>query len=181
MCWWAGGTEMHIRAGCYDSHCVMIWNNVWQWPKATMFPPCDTNRRLKQVNNSGEGVERKCLWTTSPVAWLFLSCHQLLKGELPVLRSPKPSAVSISDDDNDRKPECFLKWLCNPDMDLCGVEVWVSEHPRTWEWERMWMCANGPSSCYRQCTPVLTKALSLCHLTHRKLHRQLVWATIRSI
>lgn len=65
MCWWAGGTEMHIRVGCYDSHCVMIWNNVWQWPKATMFPPCDTNGRLKQVNNSEK-------------AWSGSVCEQLL-------------------------------------------------------------------------------------------------------
>lgn len=82
-------------------------------------PTADSNRSIARRRRGAE------------VSVNNFSCHQLLKGELPVLHPPKPSAVSISDDDNDRKPECSLKWLCNPDMDLCGVEVWVSEHPRT--------------------------------------------------
>lgn len=37
--------------------------------------------------------------------------------------------------------------LQRPDMDLCGVEVWVSKHPRTWESESACECVQMAQAC----------------------------------
>lgn len=123
----------------------------------------------------GKGGEWKCLWTTS-VAWLFLSCPRLLKGELPVLHSPKPSVVNISDDDDNRKPKWSLKWLCNLLTWICVVCKcgWASTREREKVRAHENVCEWAQARVAGQCTPMLKKALSLCHLTHKKLHRQLV-------
>lgn len=179
--WWPpradelGDTETHIRVRHYDSHCVMIWNNVWQWLKATMlFPPCDTNSRFKQEVKNSEKAGSGSI------------CEQLL--------SPDSSFLSLASE-RWAPGTAFSQALCGkpfrwwwrqeaqvipemalqpPDTDLRGVKVRVSEHPRTWERAHENVYEWAQARVAGQCTPMLTKALSLCHLTHKKLHRQLV-------
>lgn len=140
MCWWAGGHgDAHQSRTLWLSLC----NDLKQCMTMTVsnnVTPSKWHQQQSQTSQQlGKGVEWECLWT-APVAWLFLSCRQLLKGELPVLRSPKPSAVNISDDDNDWKPECSLKWLCNALTWICVV--WKCGWASTQEHERVRVHVN---------------------------------------
>lgn len=146
-CWGAGGHR--------DAHqSKMLWlplcNGLKQGMTMTESNIVMSSMWHQQLGRHGVEVS-----VNTPVAWLFLSCPRVPKGELPVPHSPKPSAVNTSDDDDDRKPECSPKWLCNLLTWVCVVWKcgWASTrgcervraHANVCEWpEDVWQDSAHP-------------------------------------